>query len=133
MIERENIRFIKFKNGENIIAFTKDDYDTHIEVTRPIALIFENYEEDDDQQLVKIKEWIPPLIAKFETVTVDKKDIFFILEVQDMFVEHYLELSKLFFEVTTKDEEEKRKKAIKDFADNSVVSLEDIWNSIKKH
>ena len=89
--------------------------------------------EDDDQQLVKIKEWIPPLIARFQTVTIDKKDIFFILEVQDMFVEHYLELSELFFEVTPKDEEEKRKKAIKEHSDNSIVSLEDIWNSIKKH
>ena len=131
MIDEKNVRFIKFKNGDNIIAYTKDEYDTHIEVARPIALIFENYGEDDEQQLVKIKEWIPPLIAKFDTVTVDKKEIFFILEVQQAFVDHYLELSELFFNTVPKEEE--RKKAIRGVADQDVISLEDIWKNIKKH
>lgn len=131
MIDEKNVRFIKFKNGDNIIAYTKDEYDTHIEVARPIALIFENYDDDDEQQLVKIKEWIPPLIAKFDTVTVDKKEIFFILEVQQTFVDHYLELSDLFFNVAPKEEE--RKRAIRGVADQDVISLEDIWKNIKKH
>lgn len=132
MIQGDNVRFIKFKNGENIIAHTKDEYDTHIEIARPIALIFENYGEDDDQQIVKIKEWLPPLIAKFDTVTIDKKEIFFILEVQSLFLEHYLEISDMFFNILPK-EEDKRRKAIKEQADKTVVSLEDILNSIKKH
>lgn len=134
MIEEKNVRFIKFKNGDNIIAYTKDEYDTHIEIARPIALVFENYGDDDEQQLVKIKEWIPPLIAKFDTVTIDKKEIFFILEVQQTFIDHYLELSELFFTTLTKEEdEEKKKKAIRDQADQTVISLEDIWKNIKKH
>lgn len=131
MIEKENVRFIKFKNGENIIAHTKDEYDTHIEVARPIALIFENIGEEDEQQLVKIKEWIPPLIAKFDSVTIDKKEIFFILEVQQSFLDHYLELSELFFNFVPKEEDKKR--AIREQADQAVISLEDIWKSIKKH
>lgn len=132
MIQGDNVRFIKFKNGENIIAHTKDEYDTHIEIARPIALIFENYGEDDDQQIVKIKEWLPPLIAKFDTVTIDKKEIFFILEVQSLFLEHYLEISDMFFNILPKEEDKKRK-AIKEQADKTVISLEDILNSIKKH
>lgn len=132
MIQEDNIRFIKFKNGDNIIAHTKDEYDTHIEIARPIALVFENYGDDDEQQLVKIKEWIPPLIAKFNTVTIDKKEIFFILEVQQDFIDHYLELSELFFNNLPK-QDDGRKQAIRDQADKTVVSLEDIWKNIKKH
>ena len=125
----ENVRFVKLKNREIVIGFV-EQHEDFIYIARPIELAFENY-EDEDQQILKIKEWLPPLIAKFDYVTIDMKDIFCILEVQDNFLENYLEMSEAFFDVIPTASMKKR--ALQEQADKSVVSLEDIWKSIKKH
>lgn len=129
LIAPENVRFIKLKNKEIVIGFV-EQHEDFIYLARPIELTFENY-EDEDQQILKIKEWLPPLVAKFDYVTIDMKDIFCILEVQEIFLESYLEMAEAFFEVAPAAS--LKKKALQEHADKSVVSLEDIWNSIKKH
>lgn len=128
MISETNVRFIKLKNGENIVAHVEEKED-FISLERPIALVFDTFDQDDeDQQIISIKEWVPPLIAKFVSVPVDRKDIFFILEVQASFIDHYLDVSNAFFTITPEEN-----RATRLPGEDNVFSIEDILKNMKKH
>jgi hypothetical protein len=130
MLTPDTVRFIKLRNGENIVAHT-EMHDDFMYLARPILMDFDNYGDFDEQQILRIKEWVPPLIAKFDYVTIDMKEVFFVLEVQDTFLQNYLEVSEIFFSVIPK--ESQKKKVLQENADKTVVSFEDVWKSIKKH
>lgn len=132
-INEDSIRLVKLKNGEDVIAFV-EDHGEFIELTRPIQLLFESVDEIDSEQVVNVREWLPPLIADTESVMINKDNILFVVEVKKNFSEHFMTVSRMFFEYSEiVNNERDRKRLLQETADQTVVSLEDILKNIKKH
>jgi hypothetical protein len=130
MLTPDTVRFIKLRNGENIVAHT-EMHDDFMYLARPIQIQHDNVGDYEEQQILHIKEWVPPLIAKFDYLTVSMKDVLFVLEVQKNFLDNYIEVSEIFFSIIP--DEDMKKKVLQENADKTVVSFEDVWKSIKKH
>ena len=91
-----DIRFIKLKNGEDIIAYTTQNKKT-VTVRRPVCIFIENF-LDEGRQLLSIREWLPPNIVKVDSVEVPNEDIFCMLEVTEGFQEQYIDICTAFFD-----------------------------------
>lgn len=131
--EEDSVRLIKMKNGEDIIAFV-EDHGEFLELTRPIQLLFQSIDEVDSEQVVSVREWLPPLIADTQSVTISKNDVLFVVEVKKNFKDHFTTISKMFFEYSEiVSNERDKKRLLQETADQTVVSLEDILKNMKKH
>lgn len=131
--QEDSVRLIKMKNGEDIIAFV-EDHGEFLELTRPIELLFQSMDEVDSEQVVSVREWLPPLIADTESVTISKNDVLFVVEVKKNFKDHFTTISKMFFEYSEiVSNERDKKRLLQETADQTVVSLEDILKNMKKH
>jgi hypothetical protein len=132
-INEDSIRLVKLKNGEDVIAFV-EDHGEFLELTRPIQLLFESLDEIDSEQVVNVREWLPPLIADTESVMINKDNVLFVVEVKKTFSEHFMTVSRMFFEYSeVVNDERDRKRLLQETADQTVVSLEDILKNLKKH
>lgn len=132
-INEDSIRLVKLKNGEDVIAFVAD-HGEFLELTRPIQLLFESLDEIDSEQVVNVREWLPPLIADTESVMISKDNVLFVVEVKKTFSEHFMTVSRMFFEYSeVVNNERDRKRLLQETADQTVVSLEDILKNMKKH
>jgi hypothetical protein len=132
-INEDSIRLVKLKNGEDVIAFV-EDHGEFLELTRPIQLLFESLDEIDSEQVVNVREWLPPLIADTESVMINKDNVLFVVEVKKTFSEHFMTVSRMFFEYSeVVNNERDRKRLLQETADQTVVSLEDILKNMKKH
>jgi hypothetical protein len=131
--QEDSVRLIKMKNGEDIIAFV-EDHGEFLELTRPIELLFQSMDEVDSEQVVSVREWLPPLIADTESVTISKNNVLFVVEVKKNFKDHFTTISKMFFEYSEiVSNERDKKRLLQETADQTVVSLEDILKNMKKH
>lgn len=118
-LKPEDIRYLKLKNGEELIGYVTSDASSY-EIDRPVMLMIVNLYEES-RQLLNFREYLPPTIVKEQKLTVGKKEVFFMLEVQDQFKEQYIEMCEYLF-----DEVDKKKPvAKKDVGDDTakVVSL----------
>lgn len=132
-INEDSIRLVKLKNGEDVIAFVAD-HGEFLELTRPIQLLFESLDEIDSEQVVNVREWLPPLIADTESAMISKDNVLFVVEVKKTFSEHFMTVSRMFFEYSeVVNNERDRKRLLQETADQTVVSLEDILKNMKKH
>ena len=132
-MNEDSVRLVKLQNGDDVISFVEDHGD-YLKLIRPIQLMFESLDEIDSEQVVNVREWLPPLIADTEYVMIRKSDVLFAVEVKKHFSEHFMTVSKMFFEYSEiANSERERKKFLQESADQTVVSLEDILKNIKKH
>lgn len=130
----DDIRFIKLKNGDDLVAYVKELPDNKTEIARPIQMIFEVIDEVDDQQILSMKEWLPPLVVQSDSVVIDSSEIMFTTKLKRAFLDHFINLSGLIFDYDTMAElNREKKKLLQESADKTVVSFEDIMKGIKKH
>lgn len=118
-LKTEDIRYLKLTNGEELIAYVSTNSSSY-EINRPVMLMIVNIYEES-RQLLNFREYLPPTIAKEQKLTIGKKEVFFMLEVQDQFKEQYIEMCEYLF-----DEGDKKKPVTKkDVTDEGakVVSL----------
>jgi hypothetical protein len=115
--EASSIRFIKLKQGEDMVAFFLGETETHITVRRPLAVRIEN-DFSSGRQLLEVREWLPPILTDVEEATINKADIMIITAVRESFVEEFVNVVNYFYSVRPKKQETK---AIVDRADSKNV------------
>lgn len=139
----EEVRFIRLRDGTDIVALTIE-LPTSLIIKHPVGLKTES-SIDSNRNIVTIYEWMNPTIVKFETLTIDIRDVLFCLPVQSDFESYYFEVTSILFDPEMFSERKTRtaKKSKKALADttrnltpeesNNVISMvEAIANLIDK-
>ena len=96
--EVESMRFIKLKNGDNLVAYT-EEADGMVTMTRPLCVLIEN-DLDEGKQYINVREWIPPMLVKDDCATIPRDEILLVMDVVDSFKDEFIELSKFFYSIT---------------------------------
>lgn len=129
----ETVRFIRLRNGDDIVAFTIE-LPTTLVIRRPIGIQIESLFEVN-KQIVTMYEWLTPSIADYETLSLDMSDVMFCLPVQVDFETRYLEMADILFDPENYMDRSKRKKKSKkeqrtervgNQDGNNVVSFSDV-------
>lgn len=97
MLDIPEIRFIKLRHGEDLIAFLVEETETHIRIRRPLAVRIEN-DFIVGKQLIEVREWIPPLFTETEEVMVNKADLMLITPVRPSFKARFMDFINDFYE-----------------------------------
>jgi hypothetical protein len=124
----EQIKFLKLRTGEDIVAYTEDDGD-FVKVRRPVVIIIENIFEEA-RQLLNVREWLPLIVVRDESISLSRTEIVASLDVNDEFLEQYKELCEMFFD--TKPTIKKKKKKVIDGDDKVISMAEAIASLVEK-
>lgn len=125
-----DIRFIRLRNGEDLVAYTIE-LPTSLVVRKPIGIEVETHLEMN-RQIVTMYEWLSPSIAKYETITLNMDDVLLCLPVQQEFGERYETMIEILFDsenyegrMKPKKESKKKKMSKEELQErsNNVVSL----------
>ena len=116
----EEIKFVKLRNGEDLVAFITVGKSTTL-IRRPVCVMVENIFEEG-RQLLNIREWLPPTIVKGDSTTISSSEIIAVLDVSEEFIPQYHEICEMFFD-TVPVIKNKRLKGVKASDDNKVVSI----------
>ena len=122
----ETIRFIRLKNGDDLVAYTIE-LPTSLVIRRPIGVAIESLFEVN-KQIITMYEWCTPSIADYETLTLDMNDVMFCLPVQAEFETRYIEMSDVLFDpinYENRTERKAKKKKVQKEEGNNVVSIVD--------
>lgn len=115
-----NIQYIKLRNGEDLVATVLSSDDQSITIKRPVCIMVENY-LDEGRQYINVREWLPPMIAESDTITLDKKEVIAQMNTAADFVDQYEDICEMFFEskpVLRKESTKKTKQSVE-----NVVSI----------
>lgn len=115
----EEIKFLKLRNGEDLVAKVTADGDTLV-LKRPVAIMIENIYEEG-RQLLNVREWLPPTVVLSDTATIPSCEVIATLEINPEFVEQYEEICEMFFD--NKPVIKKKTKAKSLSSDDKVVSI----------
>lgn len=124
----EQIKFVKLRNGEDLVASVKVDGDNYI-LTRPVAIMIENIFEEA-KQLLNVREWLPLTIVSADSTTLDKSEVIVLLDVNEDFIEQYHEICEMFFDNKPTIKKNKRKTTSSD--DKVITFAEALANMIDK-
>lgn len=91
-------KFIKLKNGEDIVAYVLEDTDEYIRVQKPMEVHLHN-DLPTAKQILNVREWIPPLIVKVDTVDVPKSQVLLVMELTDSFQTEFTSIVEYFYAV----------------------------------
>ena len=99
MLNIPEIRFIKLRHGEDLVAFLVEETEEHILIRRPLSVRIEN-DFILGKQLIEVREWIPPLFTETEEVKVNKADLMLITPVRPSFKTRFMDFINDFYEPT---------------------------------
>jgi hypothetical protein len=86
----DNIRIIRFKNGESIITFVEELNDeSKIRIINPFTYWF-NYDTDDKTKEMQIFPWLDLELTEDCFVDINLNDILFSTEANDTFIDAYI-------------------------------------------
>jgi hypothetical protein len=115
-MEDGTLKYIKLKNGEDIVGVVTVETSNTVSIKRPLAFVIEN-DFEYNRQLLNIREWMPPIVAKDDVISIKKSTVFFITDVKDTFIEEYNEAVKTLYGITP------RKRQVKTEENSNVVTL----------
>jgi hypothetical protein len=98
------IKFIKLKNGDDLVGFILQETESDIYILRPLAISIET-DLEEVKQFIGIREWLPPSIVKEEGARLPRTDILLIMEVENSFKEDFVQMSKLLYSIKKIEQE----------------------------
>ena len=109
-------RFYKLMTGEDIIAYELTEDEESYELKRPLAVHIDQ-NAIFGKAFLHVREWIPPIATKGDTLVISKKLVMLTMECNDEFIADFKELSDYFYNVAPvrlKKDLESEKKEKKD-------------------
>lgn len=105
------IMFFKLASGEDLVAYLVSQTEETFTVKRPLSVLIEN-EFETARQLIQIREWLPPIVVKFDEIELPKDILVCMMETRDSFKDEYIDVCNYFYAVKPKPKEriEKRLK-----------------------
>ena len=73
------IKFLRTKNGEDIVSFAAIETETSIRLVHPVEFIMFSYEDEDEQGL-EMRGWLPIEQMTFPSVVIERDNFLFIVE-----------------------------------------------------
>jgi hypothetical protein len=117
---RENIKYIRLRNNEEVIAEMTTTEDT-VEMHQPVLLmVVSMYEEG--RQMLNFREYLPPTIVKEQKLVLPKSEVLYVLDIKDEFADQYTEMCVYLFE-EVEERKTPKKKVDASEAAAKVVSL----------
>jgi hypothetical protein len=113
--ESPEIKFIKLRNGSDIVAFILSENESSIHIKRPLYVQVEN-DFQNGRQMVDVREFLPPIITDAEDVVIPKSDVMTISTVRQSFKDEFNDVVNYFYSVKPR----KRDKA-KSNSDDKIV------------
>lgn len=117
-------KFIKLNNGEDIVAYVLEENDKFIRIQKPMEVHIDN-DLPTARQMLNVREWIPPLIVKTDTVDLPMDYVLLVMELTEHFHTEFGDIVSYFYSVTPRDKKKPSKK------DAKVVSISDIFGKNK--
>jgi hypothetical protein len=102
-------RFYKLMTGEDIVAYELLEDEESYELQRPLAIHIDN-NVILGKAFLHVREWIPPIATKGDTLILSKKLVMLTMECNDEFKEEFKELADYFYAVQPLQMEETKKK-----------------------
>ena len=112
-------RFYKLMTGEDIVAYELMEDEESYELQRPLVIYIDN-NVILGKAFLHVREWVPPIATKGDTLVVSKKLVMLTMECNDEFKSEFKELSDYFYSVQPLKMKEDRDKAAKE-KDRKIV------------
>lgn len=91
-------RFYKLMTGEDIVAYELMEDEESYELMRPLAIHIDT-NPIIGKAFLHVREWIPPVATKGDTLVISKKLVMLTMECNDEFKAEFKEFSDYFYEV----------------------------------
>lgn len=91
-------RFYKLMTGEDIVAYELLEDEENYELKRPLAIHIDT-NPILGKAFLHVREWIPPVATKGDTLLISKKLVMLTMECNDEFKAEFKEFSDYFYEV----------------------------------
>lgn len=91
-------RFYKLMTGEDIVAYELLEDEESYELMRPLAIHIDT-NPIIGKAFLHVREWIPPVATKGDTLVISKKLVMLTMECNDEFKAEFKEFSDYFYEV----------------------------------
>lgn len=91
-------RFYKLMTGEDIVAYELLEDEESYELMRPLAIHIDT-NPILGKAFLHVREWIPPVATKGDTLIISKKLVMLTMECNDEFKAEFKEFSDYFYEV----------------------------------
>lgn len=91
-------RFYKLMTGEDIVAYELLEDEESYELMRPLAIHIDT-NPILGKAFLHVREWIPPVATKGDTLVISKKLVMLTMECNDEFKAEFKEFSDYFYEV----------------------------------
>jgi hypothetical protein len=120
-----NIRIVRFKNGEDIVGkiANTDNTETY-DVIEPMTV---DVEYHGKQAGLVMRHWLPVQLVKKNEITLKHSDILCILEPDDEFAEYYVNTVEKIHDLL------KAKNLVNELSDNEIDDIMDAFEEIKQH
>lgn len=102
-------RFYKLMTGEDIVAYELLEDEESYELMRPLAIHIDT-NPIIGKAFLHVREWIPPIATKGDTLIISKKLVMLTMECNDEFKVEFKEFSDYFYEVQKSQMKEDIKK-----------------------
>lgn len=102
-------RFYKLMTGEDIVAYELLEDEESYELMRPLAIHIDT-NPIIGKAFLHVREWIPPIATKGDTLVISKKLVMLTMECNDEFKVEFKEFSDYFYEVQKSQMKEDIKK-----------------------
>lgn len=91
-------RFYKLMTGEDIVAYELLEDEESYELMRPLAIHIDT-NPIIGKAFLHVREWIPPVATKGDTLVISKKLVMLTMECNNEFKAEFKEFSDYFYEV----------------------------------
>lgn len=89
-------RLYKLMTGEDIVAYELLEDEESYELQRPLSISIDN-NVILGKAFMHVREWIPPIAAKGDTLVLSKKMVMLTMECNEEFIKEFKELSDYFY------------------------------------
>lgn len=105
-------RFYKLMTGEDIVAYELLEDEENYELMRPLTIHTET-NPIIGKAFLHVREWIPPIATKGDTLLLNKKLVMLTMECNDEFKAEFKEFSDYFYDTQRSQIKEDMKKSEK--------------------
>src|SRR5210317_1253594 len=89
--------YFKLMNGEDIVAYLVEDHELYYLVKRPLAIHVDS-SAFLGKAFLHVREWIPPIATKGDTLIISKKLVMLTMECNEEFKVEFKEFSDYFYD-----------------------------------
>jgi len=100
-------RFYKLMTGEDIVAYELLEDEESYELQRPLCISIDN-NFLIGKAFLQVREWIPPIATKGDSLILNKKLVMLTMECNDEFIEEFKELSDYFYKIMPVEKAKKK-------------------------